>query len=59
MMKSLSKAQVVASFTEFYRDPGYGPDETDKYYAWVDYTDLLVKDGLISEARKEQWDYPF
>lgn len=59
----MTKAQAKADFDENIKPAiieRYGPnDRPAMAEAWNDYTDMLQKDGLISEAQYSSWANPY
>ena len=58
MKRKMTKAQVLKDFRASIGDSLRG-DAIAKREAFSNYTDMLCKDGLITEKQYENWTNPF
>jgi len=59
-----TKAQVLDQFRYNWKvstiaNPSLKGDRIAKYYAWQDFTDMLCKEGDITENQYNNWTNPF
>lgn len=55
---ALTKKQVEAMFKEQYAEVLKGTDTPAKLEDWHAFTDMLLKDGEITEHQYNTWDNP-
>jgi len=59
-MTTMTKAQALKDFKEQIKnDSRMKDDRIMKAEAWNDYTDMLCKDGIITQKQYDNWVNPF